>query len=56
MDLVIKSKDGFTSVFLNGVEISDSITNIEFKHAAEEGLPELKLSFYPVNMTKAKGD
>ncbi|WP_313583334.1 hypothetical protein [Lacrimispora sp.] len=55
MDLVIKSKDGLTTVFLNGVEISNSVTNIEFKHNANEGLPELKLSFYLIDMLKAEG-
>lgn len=56
MEFVIKSKDGFTSVFLNGVDISDVITDIEFKHNAEEPLPKVKLSFYPIDMAKIKGD
>lgn len=54
MEIVIKSNNGFTSVALNGVDISDGLRRIEFKHDAGMSLPEIKLSFYSVDCAERK--
>ena len=54
MEIKSISKDGNTDVFLNDINISDSLSKIEFSYNADMCLPKVLLEFYPVDTERMK--